>query len=130
MRIHGDCHRGNILDRLEQGLIVLDFDDMMMGPAVQDLWLLLPGHLSECSAEMELLLEGYTRFMDFDTGTLRLIEPLRFMRIIYFLSWSALQAQDYNFEQTFSEWGSKAFWIKEIEDLNDQLTQIREHLSA
>ena len=130
MRIHGDCHRGNILDRLEQGLIVLDFDDMMMGPAVQDLWLLLPGHLSDCRAEMDLLLQGYTRFMDFDTDTLRLIEPLRFMRIIYFLTWSALQAQDYNFEQNFSEWGSKAFWIKEIEDLNDQLAQIRDHLSA
>jgi Ser/Thr protein kinase RdoA (MazF antagonist) len=130
MRIHGDCHRGNILDRLEQGLIVLDFDDMMMGPAVQDLWLLLPGHLSDCRREMDLLLEGYTRFIDFDTATLKLIEPLRFMRIIYFLTWSAMQAQDYNFAQNFSEWGSKAFWIKETEDLNDQLTQIREHLSA
>jgi Ser/Thr protein kinase RdoA (MazF antagonist) len=129
MRIHGDCHRGNILDRLDEGLIILDFDDMMMGPPVQDLWLLLPGHLSECRPEMDLLLKGYTRFSDFDPGSLRLIEPLRFMRIIYFLTWSAMQAKDYNFTQNFSEWGTKAFWIKEIEDLNYQLEKIDEHLS-
>lgn len=128
-RIHGDCHRGNILDRLEQGLIVLDFDDMMMGPAVQDLWLLLPGHLADCRSEMDLLLEGYTRIIEFDPDSLRLIEPLRFMRIIYFLTWSAMQAEDHNFAKNFSEWGSKAFWIKEIEDLSYQLKQIREHLS-
>ena len=130
MRIHGDCHRGNILDRLDEGLIVLDFDDMMMGPAVQDLWLLLPGHFSDCRAEMELLLKGYTRFFDFDTESLQLVEALRFMRIIYFLAWSAMQAKDFNFAQNFSEWGTKAFWIKEIEDLNYQLEKIDEHLSG
>jgi len=129
-RIHGDCHRGNILDRLDQGLIVLDFDDMMTGPAVQDLWLLLPGHLSDCRTEMDLLLEGYTRFVDFNSESLRLVEPLRFMRIIYFLTWSAMQARDYNFEQNFSAWGTQAFWIKEIEDLNYQLERIGEHLSG
>jgi Ser/Thr protein kinase RdoA (MazF antagonist) len=130
IRIHGDCHRGNILDRLDEGLIIIDFDDMMMGPAVQDLWLLLPGHFSDCRAEMDLLLKGYTQFFDFDSKTLQLVEPLRFMRIIYFLTWSAMQNKDYTFEQNFSQWGTKAFWIKEIEDLNYQLEKIHEHLSG
>jgi Ser/Thr protein kinase RdoA (MazF antagonist) len=129
IRIHGDCHRGNILDRLEEGLLIIDFDDMMMGPAVQDLWLLLPGHFSECRTEMNLLLEGYTQFLDFDSKTVHLIEPLRFMRIIYFLTWSAMQNKDYSFEQNFSDWGTKSFWIKEIEDLNYQQKKIEEHLS-
>jgi len=130
MRIHGDCHRGNILDRLQEGLLIMDFDDMMMGPAVQDLWLLLPGHLADCRAEMDLLLDGYTQFFDFDLESLQLVEALRFMRIIYFLTWSAMQAKDYTFAQNFSEWGTKAFWIKEIEDLNYQREKIEEHLSG
>jgi len=127
-RIHGDCHRGNILDRLEQGLLLIDFDDMMIGPAVQDLWLLLPGHHRESRVEMELLLSGYTQFTDFDYKTLHLIEPLRFMRIIYFLSWCALQRDDQRFKHNFPDWGTEAFWIKEIEDMRYQLAVIADHL--
>ncbi len=125
-RIHGDCHRGNILDRMDEGLLFIDFDDMMTGPAVQDLWLLLPGHLSECGAEMELILEGYTSFSDFNRGSLKLVEPLRFMRIIYHLAWCAMQKDDQAFLRNFPGWGTEAFWIKEIEDLRYQLKMIRE----
>jgi Ser/Thr protein kinase RdoA (MazF antagonist) len=130
IRIHGDCHRGNILDRAEEGLLLIDFDDMMMGPPVQDLWLLLPGHLSDCRLEMDLLLRGYTQFSDFDHKTLKLIEPLRFMRIIYFLTWCALQKNDHKFRQNFPDWGTESFWIKEIEDLKYQRQKIREHVIA
>jgi Ser/Thr protein kinase RdoA (MazF antagonist) len=128
IRIHGDCHRGNILDRLAEGLLIIDFDDMMTGPAVQDLWLLLPGHFSECTVETDLLLYGYTQFMGFDTSELILVEPLRFMRIIYFLSWCASQKDDPGFFTHFPAWGEEGFWIKEIEDIAYQQQIIREHL--
>jgi len=128
IRIHGDCHRGNILDRLDEGLLIIDFDDMMTGPPVQDLWLLLPGHLSECPVETDLLLSGYRQFSQFDEGTLSLIEPLRFMRIIYFLSWCALQKDDPGFFTHFPDWGEKGFWVKELEDITYQRTVIREQL--
>lgn len=126
IRIHGDCHRGNILDRLEEGLLIIDFDDMMTGPPVQDLWLLLPGHLEECPVETDLLLHGYTQFRTFDRSTLALVEPLRFMRIIYFLSWCALQKNDPGFFTHFPDWGEKGFWVKELEDLSYQRGIIRD----
>lgn len=102
-RLHGDCHRGNILDRAEEGLLLIDFDDMMNGPAIQDLWLLLPGRLLDCRQEIEELLERYQRFRTFDRRTIRLIEPLRFMRMVYFLARSALQRHDARFFHDFPE---------------------------
>lgn len=119
-RIHGDCHRGNILDRPEEGLLLIDFDDMMNGPVVQDLWLLLPDRADEARRELTLLLEGYTRFMPFDRGQFELIEPLRFMRIIHFLAWRTRQRHDHWFAREYPQWGDRAFWIKEVEDLKEQ----------
>lgn len=119
-RIHGDCHRGNILERPGEGLMLIDFDDMMVGPTVQDLWLLLPDHTDQVYAELELLIEGYEQFATFERNTLSLIEPLRFMRMIHYLAWSARQRTDTRFLDSFPDWGGKAFWIKEIEDLRQQ----------
>ena len=125
-RIHGDCHRGNILDRPGEGLLVIDFDDMMVGPAVQDLWLLLPDHASAARRELDLILRGYEQFRPVDDAALRLIEPLRLMRMVYYLAWSARQKDDRRFRETHPGWGTEAFWIKEIEDLRDQLSAIGE----
>lgn len=119
-RIHGDCHRANILERPGEGLMVIDFDDMVMGPAVQDIWLLLPDHANESRHEINLILEGYEQFMDFDDRQLRLIEILRAMRIIYFLSWCSTQVDDYKFQNNFPDWGSEMFWQREIADLEHQ----------
>ena len=119
-RIHGDCHRANILERPSEGLIVIDFDDMVMGPAVQDIWLLLPGHADDVRHEINLILEGYEQFMDFDDRTLRLVEILRAMRIIYFLSWCSTQIDDYRFQSNFPDWGSEMFWQREITDIEHQ----------
>lgn len=119
-RIHGDCHRGNVLDRLDQGLLLIDFDDMMRGPAIQDLWLLLPDRISQAGREMDLLLEGYTRFCQFPSSSLALVEYLRFMRIIYYLAWCSSQRGDRGFAERYPDWGSRAFWIKEFEDLSQQ----------
>ena len=127
--VHGDCHRGNILDRAAGGLLLIDFDDLMVGPAVQDLWLLLPGRVNDSRRELELLLEGYEQFRPFDRRTVRLIEPLRLMRMIYYLAWSALQRHDPGFRSSFPQWGGAAFWAQEVEDLRTQLDVIEAELA-
>jgi Ser/Thr protein kinase RdoA (MazF antagonist) len=130
IRIHGDCHRGNILDRPGEGLMAIDFDDMMTGPPVQDLWMLLPDHAGRSRREITLLLEGYEQFRDFEYPSIKLIEPLRFMRIIYFLAWTARQVNDYAFKANQPDWGSENFWLHEISDLNHQFQVIMEHKVA
>ncbi|MEA1910191.1 MAG: serine/threonine protein kinase [Spirochaetota bacterium] len=133
-RIHGDCHLGNILSRPgsdgNDSLMIIDFDDMAMGPAMQDLWLLLPGHLSESRKELNLLIEGYEQFLSFDYSTSRLVEPLRAMRIIYFLAWCGRQIDDLQFQHNFPDWGTDKFWENEILDLKKQLEEIRESVQA
>ncbi len=129
IRLHGDFHRGNILERPDEGLMVIDFDDMMNGPAAQDLWLLLPEHYPACKDEIEQLLVGYRRFMDFSHSSLRLIEGLRAMRIIYFTHWCASQRNDGQFLDRFPEWGSDSFWSKEIRDIEEQYQRICEMTS-
>lgn len=123
-RIHGDCHGANILERPDEGLMVIDFDDMVMGPPVQDIWLLLPGHANHVRHEINLILDGYEQFMEFDDSTLRLVEILRAMRIIYFLSWCSTQIDDYKFQSNFPDWGSETFWQREIADLEHQYQTI------
>jgi Ser/Thr protein kinase RdoA (MazF antagonist) len=130
IRIHGDCHRGNLLDRPGEGLMVIDFDDMMIGPPVHDLWLLLPDHAGRSRSEIDAILEGYEQFREFDYSSLKLIEPLRFMRIIYFLAWLARQVDDYAFRANHPDWGSENFWHHEVSDLKHQFQVIMEHKVA
>jgi Ser/Thr protein kinase RdoA (MazF antagonist) len=131
-RIHGDCHLGNILCRPSSDgnyqLMIIDFDDMVMGPAVHDLWLLLPDRFAESKREFNLLVEGYEQFFPFDYTSSRLIEPLRAMRMIYFLAWCARQYDDFQFRNNFPQWGSEKFWENEIRDLKNQLDEIKESL--
>jgi Ser/Thr protein kinase RdoA (MazF antagonist) len=124
-RIHGDCHRQNILERPGEGLLLIDFDDMVMGPPVQDLWMLLPDHMERSRREIQLIVEGYETFQDFDDATLRLIEPLRAMRMLYFLAWCSRQAQDPNFALKFPDWQTDAFWRQQVSDLRRQLEVLR-----
>ena len=128
IRIHGDCHGGNILDRLTEGIMIIDFDDMMIGPPVQDLWMLLPDQADKCRREFNLILKGYEQFREFDDGSFRLIEPLRAMRIIYFLFWCSRQVNDYRFQTLYPNWGSDAFWRNEIADLVQQRNLIQTHI--
>ena len=128
-RIHGDCHRGNILHRPGEGFHLLDFDDMATGPAVQDLWLLLPGRLREVRAEVDLLLEGYETFLPFPRETLSLIEPLRAMRFLHYTAWCARQKADGGFARLAPDWGTPAFWQQEIADLEKQRQEIRDALA-
>jgi Ser/Thr protein kinase RdoA (MazF antagonist) len=130
IRIHGDCHRGNILFRPGEGYHLLDFDDMATGPAVQDLWLLLPNRLSQSRAEVELLLEGYETFLPFPRETLRLIEPLRAMRFLHYTAWCARQKADGGFARLAPGWGTAAFWRQEIDELRKQQQEILDALAA
>lgn len=126
LRLHGDLHRGNILDRGDDGLLMIDLDDMCNGPALQDLWLLLPGRHGEVGRETGLLAEGYEDFRPFPWEQLKLMEPLRLMRMIHFIAWCARQRRDRDFPAHFPDWGSRSWWIRELEDLRDQIGVIRE----
>ncbi len=128
LRIHGDFHRGNILLNTQNELSVMDFDDMVNGPAVQDFWLLLPGYADECAGELEALLEGYEMFRSFDRREIRLIEPLRAMRMMHFLSWCAVQKEDRRFREWNPDWGTEGFWRKEVQSLSAQLARMKKVL--
>ncbi len=123
-RIHGDVHRGNILDRPGEGLLLMDFDDCAWGPPVQDLWLLLPGHLQECRKEIALLSEGYGEFSSPQALDWEAVEALRFMRMVHFLAWCSRQRGDRGFEAAFPGWGTKAFWTIELESLQEQTQRL------
>jgi Ser/Thr protein kinase RdoA (MazF antagonist) len=124
-RIHGDCHRQNILERPGEGLMLIDFDDMVMGPVVQDLWMLLPDQVERSRREIGLILEGYETFQEFDDRNLALIEPLRAMRMLYFLAWCSRQAHDPNFTVKFPDWATDAYWRQQGSDLRQQLDVLR-----
>ncbi len=124
LRLHADCHRGNILYRPDEGYHLLDFDDMAVGPAVQDLWLILPDRLARSRVELDRMLEGYNTFMPFQYETLQLIEPLRAMRFIHYTAWCARQKADGVFARLTPGWGVPEFWRQEIADLRIQRQEI------
>ncbi|MEI8121436.1 MAG: serine/threonine protein kinase [bacterium] len=126
LRLHADCHRGNILHRPGEGYHLLDFDDMAVGPAVQDLWMLLPDRLPKARPQLDLLLEGYETFREFPSDTLRLIEPLRAMHFIHFTAWCARQKADGGFARLAPDWGSQDFWRQEMAALETQKREIEE----
>lgn len=125
IRIHGDCHSGNLIYRPGESFFIIDFDDMMVGPAVQDFWMLLPGSREDSGLEIELLLEGYETFCRFDRRTLRLIEPLRAMRFIHYISWCGRQYLEDGDTRINDSFGSYTYWQQELADLEDQLEVIR-----
>jgi Ser/Thr protein kinase RdoA (MazF antagonist) len=118
--IHGDCHKGNLIHRPNEGVYLIDFDDCCVGPAVQDLWMLLPGTVMESPLEIDWFLEGYEVFRDFDRRSLALIPSLTIMRLLHFASWCALQTGDIGFRDHFPDWGTPRYWnelIREIQRL-------------
>lgn len=129
IRIHGDCHFANLLNRLDDAFFLIDFDDMAIGPPVQDLWMLLPGYQGESLPEIEFFLEGYETFRQFDRRTLRLIEPLRAMRYIHYICWCAHQVMDDGVSPLSPDFGSHDYWQREINDLNEQHQRIRDGLA-
>ena len=124
-RVHGDCHHGNIL--LNQGRpFLIDFDDMSQGPCVQDIWMTIPGRDQESVIQRELMLEAYQQMNEFDRRELKLIEPLRALRIIHFSAWISHRYEDSSFQRAFPSFGSHQYWEQEIAQLREQLRIIED----
>ena len=123
LRLHGDCHVGNVLwnDGEAGGPHFVDFDDSRMGPAVQDLWMLLSGERAEMTVQLIDLLEGYQAFCDFDRRELFLIEALRTLRLIHYSAWLARRWDDPAFPAAFPWFGSQRYWQDRILELREQI---------
>ncbi|HEY5806371.1 MAG TPA: serine/threonine protein kinase [Povalibacter sp.] len=125
IRLHGDCHRGNVLWG-DDGPHFVDLDDCLMGPAVQDLWMLLAGTRAEMSEQLTQLLEGYAHFATFDHRELVLIESLRTLRMIHYAAWLARRWADPAFPQAFPWFIEPRYWENHVLQLREQLGAIAE----
>lgn len=123
LRLHGDAHLGNLLWS-DHGPFWVDFDDMVNGPAIQDLWLLAPGRDQEAQRQLRILLKEYQWLREFDPQELRLIEPLRAMRYVRFAAWMKKRWDDPAFPRTFPFFDTRDYWQNQIEDL----AECRDHL--
>ncbi len=130
LRLHGDCHPGNILwtptDRPGGGPHFVDLDDARMGPAVQDLWMLLSGDRKQRTLQLSGLLDGYEQFRSFDRRELALIEPLRTLRLIHYSAWLARRWADPIFPANFPWFGSSDYWQGQVVLLEDQIEAMQE----
>ena len=120
VRIHGDCHAGNILWRVN-GPLFVDLDDCMSGPRVQDLWMFLAGNAANQQATWAALMEGYELFGEFDFAELTLVEALRTLRILHHAAWIAQRWSDPAFPRAFPWFADARFWERHISDLFEQL---------
>jgi len=124
IRLHGDCHPGNILWR--DGPLFVDLDDCRSGPAIQDLWMLLSGDNQEMAEQLKDVLEGYTQFHHFNLRELSLIEPLRTLRMLHHAAWLAKRWQDPAFPIAFPWFGEPRYWEDLILGLREQLGRMQE----
>lgn len=125
LRLHGDCHRGNVL-WTDSGPHFVDLDDCVMGPAIQDLWMLIAGSRADMSEQLTQLLEGYTNFCSFDRREVALIESLRTLRMIHYSAWLARRWGDPAFPQAFPWFEEPRYWETHILQLREQLAAIGE----
>ncbi|WP_317930000.1 serine/threonine protein kinase [Halioxenophilus sp. WMMB6] len=125
IRLHGDCHPGNILWRDESAFFV-DLDDARMGPAIQDLWMLLSGERQQRVAQLSEVLEGYQQFANFNFAEINLIETLRTWRIMHYAAWLARRWQDPAFPHNFPWFNTERYWAEHILELREQLAALQE----
>jgi Ser/Thr protein kinase RdoA (MazF antagonist) len=122
IRLHGDCHPGNMMCR-DEVLHIVDLDDCRTGPAVQDLWMMLAGDRQERLGQLSELMDGYQEFHDFDPRELPLIEGLRALRLMHHSAWIARRWDDPAFPRAFPWFDNERYW-------GDQILALREQLSA
>ncbi len=122
IRLHGDCHPGNLLHR-DDAFHVVDLDDCRMGPAVQDLWMMLAGDRQERLGQLSELVDGYNEFHDFEARELPLIEGLRALRLMHHSAWIARRWDDPAFPLAFPWFANERYW-------GDQILALREQLAA
>ncbi|HEY2864271.1 MAG TPA: serine/threonine protein kinase [Casimicrobiaceae bacterium] len=129
VRLHGDCHAGNVLwrsDGPEQGPHFVDFDDCRNGPAVQDLWMLLSGGRDDMRLQLRSILAGYEDFCDFDGRELYLIEALRTLRLIHYSAWLARRWHDPAFPAAFPWFNTQRYWQDRVLELREQIAAMDE----
>jgi len=119
LRIHGDCHRNNVL-WTQAGPHFVDLDDCMMGPAIQDLWMLLAGDAAEMRTQLDDILAGYEKFASFDRRESILIEPLRALRMVHYAAWLARRWHDPAFPRAFPWFGEARYWERHVAELEEQ----------
>jgi Ser/Thr protein kinase RdoA (MazF antagonist) len=125
LRIHGDCHGGNILWQ-PQGPLFVDFDDCLAGPAVQDLWMFCAGDPQQIQREWTELLDGYEQFSHFDYAETSLVEALRAMRMLNHAAWIASRWSDPAFPRAFPWFGEPRYWERHIDELREQLDALED----
>jgi Ser/Thr protein kinase RdoA (MazF antagonist) len=125
LRLHGDCHAGNVL-WTDQGPHFVDFDDARTGPAVQDLWMLLSGGRSDMTRQLRDVLAGYEQFREFDPRELHLVEALRTLRLIHYAAWIARRWDDPAFPAAFPWFNTQRYWQDRILELREQIALMDE----
>lgn len=125
IRLHGDCHPGNVLWQGDTPHFV-DFDDAMMGPAIQDLWMMLAGDRDQRQAQLLELAEGYNEFHDFRPRELVLVETLRTLRLMHYAAWLARRWEDPAFPASFPWFNTVRYWSEHILELREQLAALDE----
>jgi Ser/Thr protein kinase RdoA (MazF antagonist) len=125
LRLHGDCHPGNIL-WTDAGPHFVDFDDARMGPAVQDLWMLLSGDRAEMTAQLSEIVDGYDQFHLFDPRELHLVEALRTLRMLHYSAWLARRWQDPAFPRSFPWFNTPRYWEEQVLALREQAALLQE----
>ena len=123
IRLHGDCHLGNLLWN-EHGPVFVDLDDCMTGPAIQDLWMVLSGSAAEQQLQWRELVEGCEQFGALDYGELRLVEPLRSLRMLHHAAWLATRWSDPAFPRAFPWFGGVRYWEEHVNDLLAQVAAV------
>jgi Ser/Thr protein kinase RdoA (MazF antagonist) len=130
LRLHGDCHPGNILWTPEglplAGPHFVDLDDARSGPAVQDLWMLVSGDRAQCTRQLGALVDGYEEFREFDRRELALVEPLRTLRLVHYSAWLAQRWHDPIFPINFPWFGSSDYWKGQVDMLEEQTEAMQE----
>ena len=120
IRLHGDCHAGNILWN-NNTLHIVDLDDCLMGPAVQDIWMMLSGSESDTKLQLKHILDGYYEFYDFNLRELHLVEALRTLRMIHYAGWLARRWEDPAFPANFPWFNTPRYWENQLNSLREQV---------
>ncbi len=126
IRLHGDCHSGNIL-WTDNGPHFVDFDDCRSGPAIQDIWMLLSGDRLEQQQQLNHVLDGYFEFAELEPAELRLVEPLRSLRLMHYASWLAKRWSDPSFPMNFPWFNTPNYWEQHILELREQFALLQEN---
>lgn len=120
IRLHGDMHVGNVL-LSDHGPHIVDLDDCLTGPAIQDIWMLLSGNQAHVRLQLEHILRGYREFHDFNPRELHLIEALRTLRMLHYAGWLAKRWEDPAFPLNFPWFNTNSYWQEQLSNLNEQI---------